>query len=101
MNSSIEQGTEGNEKKQQLAKEYKEKVRFGENFFWNNSEAYILMAKYPYEIDEKYLKSFSLRDIWNDLRAHSKVFFQERKDDYYHYLIEMAISKLLANFQDC
>ena len=61
MNSSIEQGTEGNEKKQQLAKEYKEKVRFGENFFWNNSEAYILMAKYPYEIDEKYLKSFSLR----------------------------------------
>ena len=61
MNSSIEQGTEGNEKKQQLAKEYKEKVRFGENFFWNNSEAYILMAKYPYEIDEKYLKSFFLR----------------------------------------
>ena len=33
MNSSIEQGTEGNGKKQQLAKEYKEKVRFGEIFF--------------------------------------------------------------------
>ena len=52
MNSSIEQGTEGNEKKQQLAKEYKEKVRFGENFFWNNSEAYmsqlLLLGKFEY-----------------------------------------------------
>ena len=30
---SQEQGTQGNEKKQQLAKGYKEKVRFSENSF--------------------------------------------------------------------
>ena len=30
---SQEQGTQGDEKKQQLAKEYKEKVRFSENSF--------------------------------------------------------------------
>jgi len=72
--SSIEQKTEGSEKKQQLAKEYREKV-------------------------EK-----ELRDICNDVlslldkfliakasNAESKVFYLKMKGDYYRYLAEVAI----------
>ena len=41
-----------------------------------------------------------LRDIWNDLRAHSNVLSQEKGDYYFYcYLAEMAISELLAKFQ--
>jgi len=71
--SSIEQKTEGSEKKQQLAKEYREKV---EN---------------------------ELRDICNDVlglldqfliakasNAESKVFYLKMKGDYYRYLAEVA-----------
>jgi 14-3-3 protein beta/theta/zeta len=72
--SSIEQKTEGSEKKQQLAKEYREKV---EN---------------------------ELRDICNDVlslldkfliakasNAESKVFYLKMKGDYYRYLAEVAV----------
>merc|ERR1712098_123540 len=71
--SSIEQKTEGSEKKQQMAKEYREKV---EN---------------------------ELRDICNDVlglldkflipkasNAESKVFYLKMKGDYYRYLAEVA-----------
>merc|ERR1711874_691715 len=71
--SSIEQKTEGSEKKQQLAKEYREKV---EN---------------------------ELRDICNDVlglldkfliakasNAESKVYYLKMKGDYYRYLAEVA-----------
>jgi 14-3-3 protein beta/theta/zeta len=74
--SSIEQKTEGSEKKQQLAKEYREKV-------------------------EK-----ELRDICNDVlslldkfliakasNAESKVFYLKMKGDYYRYLAEVAIGE--------
>jgi len=72
--SSIEQKTEGSERKQQMAKEYREKV-------------------------EK-----ELRDICNDVlkllgdyliakasNAESKVFYLKMKGDYYRYLAEVAI----------
>merc|ERR1712055_279298 len=72
--SSIEQKTEGSERKQQMAKEYREKV-------------------------EK-----ELRDICNDVlkllgdyliakasNAESKVFYLKMKGDYYRYLAEAAI----------
>merc|ERR1719468_1424789 len=64
--SSIEQKTEGSEKKQQMAKEYREKV---EN---------------------------ELRDICNDVlipkasNAESKVFYLKMKGDYFRYLSEVA-----------
>ena len=73
MISSIEQKTEGSEKKQQMAKEYREKV---EN---------------------------ELRDICNDVlrllddflipkasNAESKVFYLKMKGDYFRYLSEVA-----------
>jgi len=72
--SSIEQKTEGSEKKQQMAKEYREKVE---------SE---------------------LRDICHDVlglldkfliakasNAESKVFYLKMKGDYYRYLAEVAV----------
>jgi len=72
--SSIEQKTEGSERKQQMAKEYREKV-------------------------EK-----ELRDICNDVlsllgeylipkasNAESKVFYLKMKGDYYRYLAEVAV----------
>merc|ERR1712089_46641 len=72
--SSIEQKTEGSERKQQLAKEYREKV-------------------------EK-----ELRDICNDVlslldqfliakasNAESKVFYLKMKGDYFRYLSEVAL----------
>merc|ERR1711962_41491 len=72
--SSIEQKTEGSERKQQMAKEYREKV-------------------------EK-----ELRDICNDVlalldkfliakasNAESKVFYLKMKGDYYRYLAEVAL----------
>merc|ERR1719414_1046728 len=73
--SSIEQKTEGSEKKQQLAKEYKEKVEQ------------------------------ELKDICNDVlelltnhliakasNAESKVFYLKMKGDYYRYLAEVAVA---------
>jgi len=73
--SSIEQKTEGSERKQQMAKEYREKV-------------------------EK-----ELRDICNDVLAlldkyliakasnpESKVFYLKMKGDYYRYLAEVAVA---------
>merc|ERR1711878_136775 len=74
MGSSIEQKTEGSERKQQMAKEYREKVE---------SE---------------------LREICNDVlglldkflipkasNAESKVFYLKMKGDYFRYLAEVAI----------
>merc|ERR1712155_244806 len=77
--SSIEQKTEGSERKQQMAKEYREKV-------------------------EK-----ELRDICNDVlalldkfliakasNAESKVFYLKMKGDYYRYLAEVAVADAKA-----
>merc|ERR1712090_21237 len=77
--SSIEQKTEGSERKQQMAKEYREKV-------------------------EK-----ELRDICNDVlslldkfliakasNAESKVFYLKMKGDYYRYLSEVAVADAKA-----
>merc|ERR1712047_57559 len=85
--SSIEQKTEGSERKQQMAKEYREKV-------------------------EK-----ELRDICNDVLAlldkfliakasshESKVFYLKMKGDYYRYLAEVAAgdarAPILSNSQE-
>uniref|UniRef100_A0A8C9GEK4 Tyrosine 3-monooxygenase/tryptophan 5-monooxygenase activation protein beta n=1 Tax=Pavo cristatus TaxID=9049 RepID=A0A8C9GEK4_PAVCR len=58
--SSIEQKTERNEKKQQMGREYREKI-----------EA-------------------ELQDICNDVLPESKVFYLKMKGDYYRYLSEVA-----------
>merc|ERR1712177_24404 len=81
--SSIEQKTEGSERKQQMAKEYREKV-------------------------EK-----ELRDICNDVlalldkfliakasNAESKVFYLKMKGDYYRYLAEVALGDAKAAVVD-
>merc|ERR1712038_1184474 len=81
--SSIEQKTEGSERKQQMAKEYREKV---EN---------------------------ELRDICNDVlalldkfliakasNAESKVFYLKMKGDYYRYLTEVAVADAKAAVVD-
>lgn len=81
--SSIEQKTEGSEKKQQMAKEYREKV-------------------------EK-----ELRDICQDVlglldsflipkasNAESKVFYLKMKGDYFRYLAEVAVGDAKAAVVD-
>ena len=77
--SSIEQKTEGSEKKQQMAKEYREKVET--------------------ELREICKDVLSLLDnflIPKASNAESKVFYLKMKGDYYRYLAEVAIGKLLA-----
>ncbi|CAO2602480.1 14-3-3 protein zeta/delta [Lemmus lemmus] len=70
--SSIEQKTEGAEKKQQMAREYREKIETEVLFF--------LLLK---SLLEKFL-------IPNASQAESKVFYLKMKGDYYRYLAEVA-----------
>ncbi|KAM9351189.1 14-3-3 protein beta/alpha-1-like [Symphorus nematophorus] len=71
--SSIEQKTEGNDKKQQMAREYREKIEF--------------------ELQEICHDVLGLLDnflITNASSAESKVFYLKMKGDYYRYLSEVA-----------
>ncbi|XP_072305816.1 14-3-3 protein beta/alpha-1-like [Eucyclogobius newberryi] len=71
--SSIEQKTEGNDKKQQMAKEYREKIEL--------------------ELKEICNDVLSLLDVYlikNATAPESKVFYLKMKGDYYRYLSEVA-----------
>jgi len=71
--SSIEQKTEGSERKQQMAKEYREKVEKELRDICNDVLALL----------DKYL-------IAKASNAESKVFYLKMKGDYYRYLAEVA-----------
>ena len=71
--SSIEQKTEGSEKKQQMAKEYREKVEKELREICNDVLALL----------DKFL-------IAKATAAESKVFYLKMKGDYYRYLAEVA-----------
>ncbi|XP_051732423.1 tyrosine 3-monooxygenase/tryptophan 5-monooxygenase activation protein, theta polypeptide a [Ctenopharyngodon idella] len=71
--SSIEQKTEGNDKKLQMVKEYREKVEAELRDICN--EVLGLLGKYLIE---------------NSTNAESKVFYLKMKGDYYRYLAEVA-----------
>ncbi|XP_064162290.1 14-3-3 protein beta/alpha-A isoform X2 [Anguilla rostrata] len=71
--SSIEQKTEGNEKKQQMAREYREKIEAELQEICNDVLGLL----------DKYL-------IANASQAESKVFYLKMKGDYFRYLSEVA-----------
>uniref|UniRef100_A0A4W3IRK1 Tyrosine 3-monooxygenase/tryptophan 5-monooxygenase activation protein zeta n=1 Tax=Callorhinchus milii TaxID=7868 RepID=A0A4W3IRK1_CALMI len=71
--SSIEQKTEGSEKKQQMAREYREKIEAELRDICNDVLGLL----------DKYL-------IANATSAESKVFYLKMKGDYYRYLAEVA-----------
>ncbi|XP_023861335.1 14-3-3 protein beta/alpha-2 [Salvelinus sp. IW2-2015] len=71
--SSIEQKTEGSEKKQAMAKEYREKIETELQDICNDVLGLL----------DKYL-------IANATAAESKVFYLKMKGDYYRYLSEVA-----------
>ncbi|XP_030642051.1 tyrosine 3-monooxygenase/tryptophan 5-monooxygenase activation protein, theta polypeptide b [Chanos chanos] len=71
--SSIEQKTEGSDKKLQMVKEYREKVESELRDICND----------VLELLSKYL-------IENSSNAESKVFYLKMKGDYYRYLAEVA-----------
>ncbi|XP_072426809.1 14-3-3 protein beta/alpha-1 [Chiloscyllium punctatum] len=71
--SSIEQKTESNEKKQQMAREYREKIEAELRDICNDVLALL----------DKYL-------ITNASSPESKVFYLKMKGDYYRYLAEVA-----------
>ncbi|KAL4624046.1 14-3-3 protein zeta-like [Arapaima gigas] len=71
--SSIEQKTEGNDKKLQMVKEYREKVECELREICND----------VLELLSKYL-------IANATNAESQVFYLKMKGDYYRYLAEVA-----------
>jgi len=76
--SSIEQKTaEGNEKKQQMAKEYRQKVENELTAICNDVLALL---------DEYLIPSAGTED------AESKVFYLKMKGDYYRYLGEVAVA---------
>lgn len=85
--SSIEQKTEGSERKQQMAKEYREKVE---------SELREI-CKDVLDLLDKYL-------IPKASNAESKVFYLKMKGDYYRYLAEVATGdarrKVVGDSQD-
>jgi len=72
--SSIEQKTEGSERKQQMAKEYREKVE---------KELRDICQDVLALLDEYLIAKAS--------NAESKVFYLKMKGDYYRYLAEVAI----------
>jgi len=74
--SSIEQKTEGSEKKQAMAKEYREKVEKELKDICNDVLALL----------DKYL-------IPKAANPESKVFYLKMKGDYYRYLAEVATGK--------
>uniref|UniRef100_A0A4W3H3Q2 Tyrosine 3-monooxygenase/tryptophan 5-monooxygenase activation protein, beta polypeptide b n=1 Tax=Callorhinchus milii TaxID=7868 RepID=A0A4W3H3Q2_CALMI len=71
--SSIEQKTDSNEKKQQMAKEYREKIEAELQEICNDVLGLL----------DKYL-------IANSTQSESKVFYLKMKGDYYRYLSEVA-----------
>ncbi|XP_067587812.1 14-3-3 protein beta/alpha-like [Pseudorca crassidens] len=71
--SSIKQKTERNEKKQQMCKEYHEKIKAELQDICNN----------VLELLDKYL-------IPNATQPESQVFYLKRKGDYFRYLSEVA-----------
>ncbi|XP_064803066.1 14-3-3 protein beta/alpha-A-like, partial [Oncorhynchus masou masou] len=85
--SSIEQKTEGSEKKQAMAKEYREKIE-----------------KELKEICNDVLGLLSQFLIPNATPAESKVFYLKMKGDYYRYLAEVAVGEekaaIIGNSQE-
>ncbi|XP_045437307.1 14-3-3 protein zeta/delta isoform X3 [Pipistrellus kuhlii] len=79
--SSIEQKTEGAEKKQQMAREYREKIETELRDICNDVLYDFLF--FPKSLLEKFL-------IPNASQAESKVFYLKMKGDYYRYLAEVA-----------
>jgi len=71
--SSIEQKTEGSERKQQMAKEYREKIE-----------------KELKDICQEVLNLLDKFLIPKATTAESKVFYLKMKGDYYRYLAEVA-----------
>merc|ERR1711962_1801087 len=72
--ASIEQKTEGSERKQQMAKEYREKVE----------KELRDICNYVLALLDKFL-------IAKASNAESKVFYLKMKGDYYRYLAEVAL----------
>ncbi|TSL40943.1 14-3-3 protein beta/alpha-A [Bagarius yarrelli] len=85
--SSIEQKTEGSEKKQQMAKEYREKIEKELKEICN--DVLVLLDKYL---------------IPKATPAESKVFYLKMKGDYYRYLAEVAVgdekNSIITNSQE-
>uniref|UniRef100_A0A671LW91 14-3-3 protein beta/alpha-A-like n=2 Tax=Sinocyclocheilus TaxID=75365 RepID=A0A671LW91_9TELE len=84
--SSIEQKTEGSDKKQQMVKEYREKIEKELKEICN--DVLVLLDKYL---------------IPKATPAESKVFYLKMKGDYYRYLAEVAVGEektIIANSQE-
>merc|ERR1712227_987240 len=81
--SSIEQKTEGSERKQQMAKEYREKVE-----------------KELRDIRQDVLGLLDNFLIPKASNAESKVFYLKMKGDYYRYLAEVAVGDAKAAVVD-
>ncbi|KAM9365726.1 14-3-3 protein beta/alpha-1-like isoform 1-T2 [Pholidichthys leucotaenia] len=82
--SSIEQKTEGNEKKQQMAKEYRTLIETELN-----------------EICQDVLKLLDNYLIPKTTQAESKVFYLKMKGDYFRYLSEVAAGDLKKDTMCC
>ncbi|XP_051573865.1 14-3-3 protein beta/alpha-A-like [Myxocyprinus asiaticus] len=78
--SSIEQKTEGSDKKQQMVKEYREKIEKELKEICN--DVLVLLDKYL---------------IPKATPAESKVFYLKMKGDYYRYLAEVAVGEEKAS----
>lgn len=95
--SSIEQKTEGSEKKQQMAKEYREKVEKELRDICYDVLVRSLFPSIRFDLLIDFLESDFFQQellekylITKASNAESKVFYLKMKGDYYRYLAEVA-----------
>lgn len=87
--SSIEQKTEGSEKKQKMAKEYREKVEKELRDICQDVLVcyFVYIFNYLFIFFQNLLDKFLIPKAGN---PESKVFYLKMKGDYYRYLAEVA-----------